>query len=540
MKPVYGLLIVFLLLMRVSFAQGEDNSVLDQRMDIEVKNESIASVLEKISSHTQIYFSYDPSLIEADKRIDASLTSKSIREILDAILPSRFSYQVLENQVIITLPGNELEGFRKDSLIDTNATILFQGRVLAFDEKDPLPYASISVLKENIGTISNTDGDFELKLPGSMINDTVVVSCMGYKQFRLPVREIAEEQVTIYLSPASIQLQEVKVTYISPEEILRRMEAKIGINYAEKPQIMTSFYREVLKQDRSYIDVAEAVMDIRKASYHNLSAEDKVKFIKGRKSMNVKPFQFVDFKIQGGPYYITKLDVIKTLDSFLDPQYIEFYKYTLEEIVVHDNRPTYVISFKPKGKEENIHYQGRLYVDMSTFALVKAEFEMSRAGLKFAQQSLIQKKPKGFYVRPVDVQYRVSYRRSESKWHLSNAQASIEFRVRSKKDKINSLFHSISDLLITDFKPDDGTRFKRNELFSSKDIFTEMINNYGDQFWGDYNIIKPSQDLRKALDKYYQENDSLFNTPLLKPEQDQVQFPEKLTEKDDYELQKLR
>lgn len=539
MKPVYGLLIVFLLLMKVSFAQGEDNPVLDQRVDIEVKNESIASVLEKISSLTQVYFSYDPTLIEADKRIDASLTSKSIREILDVILPSRFSYRVLDNQVIITLPEDEMDEYTEETLTDVGAMILFQGRVMAFDEKDPLPYASISVLRENIGTISNTDGDFELKLPGSMINDTVIVSCMGYRQFRVPVREITGEPVTVYLPPASIQLQEVIVIYISPEEILRRMEEKISINYAEKPQIMTSFYREVLKQDRNYIDVAEAVMDIRKASYNNLSAEDKVKFIKGRKSMNVKPFQFVDFKIQGGPYYITKLDVIKTLDSFLDPQYIQYYKYTLEEIIEQDNRPTYVISFKPRGKEENIHYQGRLYVDMSSFALVKAEFEMNRAGLKYAQQSLIQKKPKGFYVRPVEVQYRVSYRRSETKWHLSNAQASIEFRVRSKKDKINSLFHSISELLVTDFKPDDGTRFKRNELFGSKDIFTEMIRNDDDQFWGDYNIIKPSQDLRKALEKYYQENDSLFNTPLI-PEQDQVQFPEKLTDKDNYELQELR
>lgn len=535
MKPVYGLLIVFLLMMKVSFAQGEDNSVLDYRVDIEVKDESIASVLEKISSLTQVYFSYDPSLIEADKRIDASLTSKSIREILDAILPSRFSYRVLDNQVIITLPEEGQGVSAKDSVYDAGALILFQGRVMAFDEKDPLPYASISVLKQNIGTISNTDGDFELKLPGSMINDTVVVSCMGYKQFRLPVKEITGETVSVYLQPANIQLQEVKVIYISPEEILRRMEAKIGINYADKAHIMTSFYREVLKQDRNYIDVAEAVMDIRKASYGNLSAEDKVKFLKGRKSMNVMPFQFVDFKIQGGPYYITKLDVIKTLDSFLDPQYSQYYKYTLDEIIEQDNRPTYVIAFKPKGKEENIHYHGRLYVDMSSFALVKAEFKMNRAGLEFAQQSLIQKKPKGFHVRPVEVQYRVSYRRSDTKWHLSNAQASIEFRVRSKKDKINSLFHSTSELLVTDLKPDDGTRFKRNELFGSKDIFTEMIANYSDQFWGDYNIIKPSQDLRKALEKYYLENDSLFNTPL-KPEQDQVQFPERLTEKENYEL----
>jgi len=40
---------------------------------------------------------------------------------------------------------------------------------------------------------------------------------------------------------------------------------------------MTAFYREVLKQDDQYIDVAEAVMEIREISYGNTFAEDKVK-----------------------------------------------------------------------------------------------------------------------------------------------------------------------------------------------------------------------------------------------------------------------
>jgi hypothetical protein len=112
----------------------------------------------------------------------------------------------------------------------------------------------------------------------------------------------------------------------------------------------------------------------------------------------------------------------------------------------------------------------------------------------------------------VDVDYKVSYRRSENKWHLSTAQASIKFRVKSKKDKINSTFHSVSDLLITNFKSDDGTTFKKNEIFSPRDIFTEVVTSYEEGFWGDYNIIKPTEDLQKALRKYYLTNDTLFNS----------------------------
>ena len=513
MKQAWGFfLIVFLLSMKVSLGQEENNSALDKIISIEARNETIASVLEKIAAQAHVYFSYDPTAINADKKIDASITSKSIREVLDVLLESKFTYQALDQQIIITLPGSDSEKKKEVEAPGKPKIIIFHGKVIDRDEKEVLPYSSISVLKRNIGTISNIDGNFELKIPDTTPNDTVIVSCLGYKQFRLPVWEISNDEVTILLQPTTFQLHEIKVTYISPQDILSRIVSKIELNYPQDPEIMTSFYREVLKQDKNYIDVAEAVMDIRKSSYGNIFTEDKVKLIKGRKSLNVKPYQLVDFKIQGGPYYITKLDVVKTLDSFLDPEFTPLYKYSLEEIVEFNNRSTYVIHFKPKEKVDNPFYQGTLLVDMSSFALVQADFELSRSGLKLAQESLIKKKPKDFFVRPLEVHYLVQYRRLEDKWHLSNAQASMSFRVKSKQDRINSVFQSTSDLLITDFKPDDGTRFKRNETFNSKDIFTEMINTSEKDFWGDYNIIKPSEDLNKALKKYYQENDTLFHS----------------------------
>lgn len=513
MKPACGFfLIVFLLSIKISYGQVETNAALDKTVSIEARNETIASVLEKISSQTQLYFSYDPSMIADDKKIDASFTDKSIREILDILLESKFTYHVLDKQIIITTPDFGTENNKERGTNDKLKIITFRGKVIDRDEKKALPYTSISIQDRNIGTISNIDGDFELKIPPAMINDTVVVSCLGYQQFRLPILEINDDVVSIFLQPTTYQLQEIKVTYINPEDILSRIVSKISLNYPRDPEIMTSFYREVLKQDKNYIDVAEAVMEIRKATYDNTFAEDKVKFIKGRKSLNVKPFQLVDFKLQGGPYYITKLDVIKTLDSFLDPEFFEFYKYSIDEIVEFDNRLTYVLRFKPKEKVDNQFYEGRLWVDMSSFALVQAEFELSRSGLKFGQESLIKKKPKDFFVRLLQVNYFVNYRHSEGKWHLSNAQASLSLRVKSKKDKLNSVFLSTCELLVTEFNPDDGTHFKRTEIFSPKDIFAEIINNYDEDFWRDYNIIKPSEDLQKALKKYYQQNDSLFNS----------------------------
>ena len=75
----------------------------------------------------------------------------------------------------------------------------------------------------------------------------------------------------------------------------------------------------------------------------------------------------------------------------------------------------------------------------------------------------------------------------------------MKFKVRSKRDKINSEYHTVSDLLITNIQSTDTKRFARNESFNQRDIFVEMINDYDAKFWENFNIIKPDEDLRNAI-----------------------------------------
>jgi hypothetical protein len=487
-------------------AQKENNSVLEKIITLNIQNQSITSILDSISSQVHVFFSYDAVLIEADSLTDLSADGISLQATLDTLFNSNFEYQVLGDQIIIAKPVVT----NPEPVLSKPKPIIFRGRVLDRERKEVLPYTGISILGTNIGTLSNIDGDFELKIPEKNKQDTVIFSHLGFQQYRKPIEEINAEISSIQLQPTSIHLKEVQIIVLNATEIVNRVVEKIGTNYPQEPEIMTSFYREVLKQDAKYIDVAEAVMDIRKAPYGNAIIPDRVKVVKGRKSHNVEAHEYVDFKMQGGPYYITQLDMIKTLESFLDPEFRDSHKYWLDDVVEIDERKTYVIQFKPIEKTDYPCYQGKLFVDMSTLALVQAEFSLTRSGLKFANQSLIKKKPKDLTVRPLNADYSVSYRRANNKWHLSSAQASLDFKVKSKSDKVNSTFHSVSDLLIADFKPDDGTHFKRDEVFNAKDIFTETITTYDDGFWGDYNTIKPSEDLREALQEYYLKNDTLF------------------------------
>ena len=164
-----------------------------------------------------------------------------------------------------------------------------------------------------------------------------------------------------------------------------------------------------------------------------------------------------------------------------------------------------MVKFKPDWKNFYPPFEGEMYVHRETFALVHANYKLNKAGLKQAEEIMIKRKPRKVKARPSDVHYQVSYRQYQGKWHLASAKASVKFKVRSKRDKLNSTFHSVSDLLITNIKASDLKRFNKDERFSRNDIFVEVLGNYDQKFWENYNIIKPDESLRNAF------KDSLFN-----------------------------
>lgn len=320
---------------------------------------------------------------------------------------------------------------------------------------------------------------------------------MGYAQIFIPASRLLDEDI-LMMDPVSIRIREVKVTATTPEKLLDNIRANIENNYSGYHKLMEAFYRESVKQDGSYINVSEAVIEILKAP-GNSARIDLTRLVKGRQSPDIQPFKWMNFKLQGGPFTITQLDVVKTLESFIDKEYQHLYKYNISKVIWYNDNPVYVLEFEPIGRIDFLGFVGELFVHRETFAIVHARYGFNRNGLKKATPILVKRTPPGVKARPSFVEYQVSYQKYQGKWQLTTARADIKFRIRSRRDKINSEFHSISDLLVTNIHPTELKRFKRDESISQRDIFVEMIDNYDPEFWGNYNIIKPDDDLRNAI-----------------------------------------
>ncbi len=493
-------ILIVLLLSFVSKGQQQDGSVLESRVTIVQKNQPLSSILNQLSWQAGIYFSYDAKLIDADKIYNIEATNLSLFTVLDKLFDARkYTFSVLENQVIISKKEEQIkkkEEEVKDSIPEKY--FFLTGKIIDKKKKEAIPYASISLYNKPIGTITNSDGDFLLKIHPDNIFDTLTISCMGYAQINIQANKILDEDI-IAMEPISIRIKEVKVTAITPEELLNKIRDNLPNNYSNSTRLMTAFYRETLRENENYINIAEAVTEILKAPYSNIYKNDVIRLIKGRRSPDVQPFKWLNFKLQGGPYTITQLDVIKTMESFIDKEYQDFYKYNISKVIWYNNNPVYVLEFHPVDNSLFPVYDGEMYVHRETFAIVRANFRFNKSGLNKAQGVLIKKKPLGFKVKPTYVHYSVNYQEYKGKWYLSGARSSVKFKVRSKRDKINSEYYSVSDLLVTNIQTTEIQKFARSESFNKRDIFVETINDYDAKFWDNFNIIKPDEDLKNAF-----------------------------------------
>ncbi len=96
----------------------------------------------------------------------------------------------------------------------------YSGHLINKESGEPIPFANIGIVGENIGTASNAAGWFKLELSGKYDNDTLCVSSIGYESKKYLVGDFKDDirninQVKIELSPKIYQLAEVLIQPIN-------------------------------------------------------------------------------------------------------------------------------------------------------------------------------------------------------------------------------------------------------------------------------------------------------------------------------------
>lgn len=362
----------------------------------------------------------------------------------------------------------------------TAPALRLRGRVIDAATREAIPGAHLRVGK--IGTATNADGRFELRLPAEARAGQLVVSYIGYQNLERPVAGSLDRDLTLALTEAPHQLAEAKV-YASARAIVADAVARIPQNYPVHPVRLTAFYREANRMfpGGRYTYLAEGLMEIHKPPYDRPNQDDQTRVVQYRKR-ELMPFDSVQIRWVQGATFGEWADFVRSRSEFLTEP--DRYDYRLIDITTYDGRDVYAIGFEPRNDRGK--HRGTVYVALGSLAIVAAEWRNTEAALK---------RRSDFGTAYRKAERKVDYQFFNGRWYLQRATNETVIEQVARKRE-----HRVSDeLVVTDFDTTARKGFRYTEIVQNTDAFATLETPYDSTFWRRYNVTLQSDDLARQL-----------------------------------------
>ncbi len=475
-------------------------SLLEKKINLDLRKTSIDNALDSIEKKAECYFTYNADLFTDRKLINLNASNESLSNVLRKLIPDEgLNFHVTKKHIVIVPITKKQAIITENELIPYLSYRKLSGIVKDQKTKQILPYASLGIRSKHMGTISNQDGEFSLSLSAENLNDTLVFSFVGYQNTQIKVADLQKNEIEIFLTKDFISLQEVIIRNNDPEALIKAAVHRINENYPQQASNLTSFYRESVLKNNKYMIYLESVLDIYKSSYSHQNNLERVKIFKSRKIYDVTRLDTISFRLKGGISGCLQLDIVKNIPEFLNKEYAHFYNYRLADISTYNNKPVYIVDFKPKPNLSEPLLEGRIYIETNNLAIIRAEFGYEKHRLTELKDRFIIKGSAKTKARPTMVKYTVSYRDINGKYHLSHVLGNLKFKVKNKKKLFSNHFTTSFEMATTNMKTDNVVKFKYKETIHPTTIFSNHKTKYDPNFWGKSNFIKPEESIQDAL-----------------------------------------
>lgn len=374
------------------------------------------------------------------------------------------------------------------------------------ENRKKLENVAVSLVGTPIGTVTNAEGVFSLKIPHMDTIPQLELSHIGYMNARFSASAPEGSNnmyATILMIPIALQLNEVVAYGNSARRIVEEALERIPKNYPSGESMTSAFYRETVQKGHRYISISEAMLDVYKTSYKQRTSDrDKVQIDKARRLLSQKQSDTLGVKVVGGPNLPLFMDVVKNAYALFDEETLDYYSFVQEPSVFIDDRLQYVISFRPRVKLDYALYVGRVFIDREHLAFTRAEFELDLSDRERAIAAILYKKPLGLRFRPLKVSFLITYRQHDGVTCLNYICNEMCFKCDWKRRLFSSSYVARSEMVAVDREEHPERVIARRDAFKPYQVFYDIVKEYwSEDFWKDYNIIEPTESLEDAVKK---------------------------------------
>lgn len=372
------------------------------------------------------------------------------------------------------------------------------GKVIDERNKQPLPFAFVGINNTNLGTTTDIDGNFSLKLSSGA--SLLMVQIISYEKAEIDLTTIdPTKPLIIKMKGSDISLAEVVVTPKEnpANEIIRRViknKDKLdprnlpfyscetyGKTYftASTPQGDEFYYdRDTAKFredkkifDKQYIFLIESATE-KKYIYKNITQE---KILASRVSgFKSAPFASLASQLQSFTFFDKNVDVIDI--KYVNPIQkgtFKRYRFDIRDTIIEGTDTTILIDFKPRKNVNFKALKGTLYINKNDHAIANVIAE-----------------PEGEQNKSNAVKIQQMYKRVNGKqWFPTQLVTEILFNNASvdatKEKNVERIIKCVSRLYVSDVNLDSTIKIRKKNI--------EVINEKGyekkdEEFWSSRRI----------------------------------------------------
>jgi hypothetical protein len=174
------------------------------------------------------------------------------------------------------------------------------GRIIDSTKHEPLEFATVMLKHNQIGVITNTEGDFRLSIRQEFTQDTIVISCIGFKHLEIAFGDLLKDEINnIELPQAIYSIGEVQVyapdKSLNSLRLVRRAIRRIPQNYPCERNNYIAYYRDYQKREGEYLNLNEAIIQTLDNGFKRLSIDNSYRMLSYKKNSKFKRVSLPDY-----------------------------------------------------------------------------------------------------------------------------------------------------------------------------------------------------------------------------------------------------
>jgi TonB-linked SusC/RagA family outer membrane protein len=199
----------------MNFFQAKNNTIT-----LQIKNEKLQVILEKIEKKSGYAFVYSNDEINTDQKLSVNVKQKNLPDVLSELFaPIHIGYEIVKDKIILKAARTSVPLAAGSSGSASNLTFeaatapvktdtLIEGRVVD-ENNNGLANISVQLKGTSLGATTNATGFFSLRIPGDQLNGVLSFSSIGFVQREVPLE--GQKKLLIQLKAETKDLGEVVV-----------------------------------------------------------------------------------------------------------------------------------------------------------------------------------------------------------------------------------------------------------------------------------------------------------------------------------------